>query len=516
MLKVLAVPNPIDESGVVKGAEPDVHSRMERLRERAQRERRARLAAEEILEAKSRELFLLNQTLERRVAERTHELEIAKEEAVALAERDQLTGLANRASLHSTLKKISAGETGPFVLLGIDLDHFKEVNDSLGHAAGDHLLREVARRFRGTLPKGSFIARVGGDEFAAVCFGAENIRDLDLICARIVSALSQPCFYRGYEMCVSASIGTALYPADARSIDDLLRYADLALYETKKSGRNGATRFSPIMSLRLEETRSLSVDLRNALLNGEVEPWYQPKINLSTGRPIGVEALARWNHPARGLVPPAVFVPIAEEHALVDELDRYMLLRASAEAAKWVAAGLIDHLSVNLSPRHIEKGDFLADIDLALEESGLPPAALEMEITENHFVNANAESLPKLARLAARGVTISLDDFGVGYSNLSYLRKIPLKTVKIDRSFTEDIEHCADSRAIIDAITRLAKAFGLNTVAEGIETARQLEIIRNLNCDEGQGFLFARPMPADACEAYLLSRRKNPQPWPML
>jgi diguanylate cyclase len=513
---MLAVPNSIDESGVAKGAESDILTRMERLRERAQRERRARLAAEEILEAKSRELFLLNQTLERRVAERTQELVSAKEEAVAIAERDQLTGLANRACLHSTLKKICVGETAPFVLLGIDLDHFKEVNDSLGHAAGDHLLREVARRFRGALPKGSFIARVGGDEFAAICFGAENIRDLDQICARTVAALSRPYFYLGYEMCVSASIGSALYPADARTSDDLLRYADLALYETKKNGRNGATRFTPILSFRLEETRILSVDLRNALLNGEVEPWYQPKINLSTGRPIGVEALARWYHPVRGFIPPTVFVPIAEEHALICELDRYVLQRASTQAATWVAAGLIDHLSVNLSPRHIEKSDFLGDIDLALEKSGLPPAALEMEITENHFVNANAESLPKLARLAARGVTISLDDFGVGYSNLSYLRKIPLKTVKIDRSFTEDIEHCADSRAIIDAITRLAKAFGLTTVAEGIETARQLEIIRNLNCDEGQGFLFARPMPAQACEAYLSSRRKDAQPWPML
>jgi len=210
----------------------------------------------------------------------------------------------------------------------------------------------------------------------------------------------------------------------------------------------------------------------------------------------------------RGFIPPTVFVRLAEEHGIIAELDRYMLLRATKETASWVAAGYIDHVSVNLSPRHIEKRDFLLDIDRALETSGLPAAALEMEITENHFVTANADSLPKLGQLAARGVAISLDDFGVGYSNLSYLRKIPLKTLKIDRSFTEDVDHCGDSRTIIDAITRLAKAFGLNTVAEGIETERQLEIIRDLNCNEGQGYLFAKPMPTTACEALLASRRK--------
>jgi diguanylate cyclase len=490
-------------------AADDMRLRMDRLRQRAERERKARIAAEEILEAKSRELFLLNQTLERRVAERTAQLQIAKERAIALAEIDQLTELANRASLHMRLDGAvseSAANRTPFALLAIDLDHFKEVNDSLGHAAGDFLLCEVAQRFRAVLPSSAFIARLGGDEFAALCFGRENLPAVDDICERLLGAVAEPYFYHGCELRVSASIGIALYPQDAATCAELLRFADLALYETKRRGKNGATKFDMEMRRLQEETRNLTNDLRAAIEQRSLDVWYQPKFDLSTRRPTGVEALARWRHPTLGFVSPSIFIPLAEEQGLIDELERHVLHVACETARRWIAAGYINHIAVNLSPRHLEKRCFLADVDEALARAQLAPGALELEITENHFATANADSLPKLATLVERGVAISLDDFGVGYSNLSYLLKIPLKTLKIDRSFTEEVDRSADARTIVDAIARLAKAFNLHTVVEGIETESQLEAARALNCHDGQGYLFAAPMPRDMCELFLAEK----------
>lgn len=495
----------------------DLQLRVERLRQRAERERKARIAAEEILEAKARELFLLNQTLERRVAERTAQLQRAKERATALAEIDQLTGLANRASLQWRLDDIERQgieNSEPFALLAIDLDRFKEVNDSLGHAAGDFLLCEVARRFRTVLPQSSFIARLGGDEFAALCFGIEHAAALQDICRRLVAAVSQPCFYHGCELRVSASVGVALYPQDAASGAELLRYADLALYETERNGKNGATNFNTEMSRLQEETRSLTNDLRCAIEHQRLEAWYQPKFDLATRRPTGVEALARWRHPVHGFIMPSIFVPLAEEQGLIAELERHVLRVACDVAKHWVAAGYINHIAVNLSPRHLEQPGFLNDVDEALARSGLAPSALELEITENHFATANADSLPKLAALVERGVAISLDDFGVGYSNLSYLLKIPLKTLKIDRSFTEQVGHSSDACTIIDAIARLAKAFNLHTVVEGVETEVQLEAVKKLGCCDGQGHLYAAPMPREMCELFLVEKQAQARALP--
>jgi diguanylate cyclase len=498
-----------DEPQATIGSVEELRRQAERLRQRAERERKARIVAEEILEAKSRELFLLNQTLEQRVAERTAQLEIAKERAIALAEIDQLTGLANRASLHLRLAEIETRNpcaNEPFALLAIDLDRFKEVNDTLGHAAGDFLLREIARRFRAVLPDETFIARLGGDEFAALCFGAQNIGTLYETCKTLVAEVARPSFYHGCELRVSASIGVALYPQDAETGPELLRCADLALYETKRMGKNGATKFDKEMRRLQEEARNLTHELRSAIEQRQIEVWYQPKFNLVTRRPTGVEALARWRHPVHGFVSPTIFVALAEEQGLIDALERHVLLVACETATRWIAAGYMTHIAVNLSPRHLEKLDFLQDVDDALAQSGLAPSALELEITENHFATANADSLPKLAALVARGVAISLDDFGVGYSNLSYLLKIPLKTLKIDRSFTEGVDRSADARTIVDAIVRLAKAFNLHTIVEGIETESQLNAVRLLNCEDGQGYLYAAPMPRGMCELFLAEK----------
>lgn len=480
--------------------------RSQRLRDRACRERAARAAAEEILEAKSRQLFLLNQTLERKVIERTSELEAERERAVSLAAHDALTNLSNRASLNGELLARTAnGEnaTEPFAMLAIDLDNFKEVNDHLGHAAGDDLLRQVADRFRAVLPGGSFIARLGGDEFTALCFGRQHIERVDDICRHLLKELSHPYWFGEREMRISASIGTACFPGDAATSIDLMRYADIALYATKRSGRNGHTAFHPRLLRDFEENRQLAADLRSAVANRQIVAWYQPKFDLGSARPIGVEVLARWDHPKRGPISPAVFVPLAEEIGLIRDLEWQIMTQSCAAAGAWIAAGYMDHVSVNLSPCHLKRPDFMSTIDDVLMESGIPPAALELEITENHFATADEDSLPKLAELADRGIAISLDDFGIGYSNLSYLLKIPLKTIKIDKTFVENLEYDNDSRTIVDAIIHLAAAFRLNVVAEGIETVGQKEALQALGCPQGQGFLFSRPMTHAECEAFL-------------
>jgi len=487
----------------------EIEWRNQRLRDRAHREREARIAAEEILEAKSRQLFHLNQTLERKVMERTSELSAAKEQALALAERDVLTNLPNRASLKRELASMTAssgGDSSPFVMLAIDLDNFKEVNDHLGHAAGDELLRQVADRFRAVLPGGTFIARLGGDEFTALCVGSLHIAEIDAICTRLLSELACPYWFGDREMRISASIGTARYPCDAKTIVDLLRFADIALYATKRGGRNGHTRFHPRLLRDFEENRQLAADLRSAIANGQICAWYQPKFDLHSAKPTGVEVLARWDHPQRGPISPSVFVPLAEEIGLIRDLEWHIMVQSCASAATWIAAGYLDHVSVNLSPCHLRRADFMATIDAVLEQTGIPPKALELEITENHFATADEESLPKLAQLVARGISISLDDFGVGYSNLSYLLKIPLKTIKIDRTFVENIEQDDDSRTIVDAIINLARAFKLNVVAEGIETEGQRQALLSLGCPQGQGFWFSRPMSRFDCELFFLSR----------
>jgi diguanylate cyclase len=453
---------------------------------------------------------MLNQTLERKVMERTAELHAAKEQAVALAERDTLTDLYNRASLNEELVRrtaVDAATAEPFVALAIDLDNFKEVNDHLGHAAGDDLLRQVADRFRAVLPGESFIARLGGDEFTVLCSDHSHSGSIDEICAELLTGLARPYWFGDREMRISASIGTARFPRDAATCTDLMRFADIALYATKRSGRNGHTRFHTRLLRDFEENRQLAADLRSAVANREITAWYQPKFDLCTSKPIGVEVLARWNHPNRGAISPAVFVPLAEEIGLIRDLEWQIMAQSCTAASAWIAAGYMDHVSVNLSPCHLKRPDFMATMDAVLAESNISPSALELEITENHFATADEDSLPKLAELASRGIAISLDDFGVGYSNLSYLLKIPLKAIKIDKTFVDDIEFDNDSRTIVDAIIHLAAAFKLNVVAEGIETVGQKEALQALGCPQGQGYLFSKAMSRADCELFLKNSR---------
>ena len=422
-----------------------------------------------------------------------------------MAHHDALTGLPNRVLFHERLDEALLRvrrDRDKFAVLYLDLDEFKNVNDTLGHAAGDKLLMAAAERLRTCLRGSDMVARFGGDEFAVLQMGLAGPPEAGILAERIVTLLSEPYDIEGQQVVIGTSVGIALAPADGETSDQLLRNADMALYQAKEDGRRTFCFFQPGMGAILRAHHTLELDLRNALAAGEFELYYQPLVTLETGVISGFEALLRWHHPVRGMAAPAVFIPLAEEIGLIVPIGEWVLRQACAEASAWP-----DDLKVAVNLFQFKKGNLPQVVFATLASTGLPAARLELEITESLFLAESKTNLATLRRLHELGVSISMDDFGTGYSGLSYLRAFPFDKIKIDRSFISELGESGDCLAIIQAVINLGSNLGIPTLAEGVETETQLAWLREAGCTEMQGYLFSRPVPASEIAA-LLSRRR--------
>ncbi|KQV52762.1 hypothetical protein ASC95_08060 [Pelomonas sp. Root1217] len=430
-------------------------------------------------------------------------------ELLRLTDQDTVTGLANRHQFHRRLALYlgGGGPISPCTVLLLDLDCFKQVNDSLGHAAGDHLLAAVGERLRDSLAarrgNGDLVARLGADEFAVLLRGELSPEAMQRLGKQLRSALRVPVAIDGNEIDVRVSIGAACAPRHAQAVDPLLRAADLALFAAKAAGRDRLVLYEPALQQAAQDRLALLADLRLALDAGQLEMHYQPQIELATGKLRGFEALMRWRHPVRGLVPPAVFIPLAEDSGLIIAIGAWALLIACRDAARWPGELRV---AVNVSALQFERSPIEQHVLEALERSRLPADRLEIELTESALLKDSQHAIDLLTRLRALGVRTALDDFGTGFSSLAYLRRLPLDQLKIDRAFIADLDHPRagpTARAIVAAIHDLAEALGLHTVAEGIETAEQHQVLTELGCSLGQGFLFAQALPRDATQAFV-------------
>jgi diguanylate cyclase (GGDEF)-like protein len=425
----------------------------------------------------------------------------AEAHVARLASEDPLTGLPNRRVFRTALDQISrqqeTGETSDkqeFAVLFLDLDRFKVVNDTLGHRIGDNLLQEVAKRLKGVLRMEDVLARLGGDEFAIVVRRVESRAGLATLANRLVEAVVQPYEINDYRIRSSVSIGIAVGPDDGRNADDLLMAADLALYSVKGTNRGTFQFYHSSMNKDLNDRRQIELDLREAIERKELELHYQPIINVRRNIVSGFEALARWRHPDKGMVPPAVFIPVAEDSGLIVPLGEWAMMEACRNAARW--PGDLN-VSVNLSPVQFTAPNLFEMIEHTLAETGLAPHRLELEITERIFMEDTENTLATLRRIKQLGVRIALDDFGTGYSSLSYLRSFPFDKIKIDRAFVSDLSERNEHVVIVQAVVSIARALGMTTTAEGVETEAQHQFLSALGCDEVQGYLFSAPVPVD-------------------
>ncbi|MGQ7791071.1 putative bifunctional diguanylate cyclase/phosphodiesterase [Faunimonas sp. B44] len=412
-----------------------------------------------------------------------------------LAHHDALTGLPNRVrfreELDGALLRVRRGER--IAVLCLDLDHFKAVNDTLGHPVGDGLLKAVAGRIEEKVRETDIIARLGGDEFAIVQVGLQTPDEASALAQRIITALSSPYEVDGHQVVIGTSIGIALAPADSEDADQLLKSADMALYRAKTDGRGVFRYFEPAMDSRMQARRALELDLRKALTNGEFEIHYQPLVNIETHTITAFEALLRWPHPKRGMVPVPDFIALAEEIGLIGQIGAWVLKEACCEAVKWPED---IRLAVNLSPCQFKNRPLVFDVMAALGQSGLAPSRLELEITETVMLQDTEATIATLHELRRLGVRISMDDFGTGYSSLSYLRTFPFDKIKIDRSFVQALPEDTSSSAIIRAVADLSAGLGMSATAEGVENEEQLARLRAEGCREVQGYLFSAARPA--------------------
>ena len=424
-----------------------------------------------------------------------------------MATHDSLTGLPNRALLHERLSQTPLGKSDRdpervTALLLIDLDRFKDVNDTLGHAAGDMLLRLVAERLRSHLSDLCFAARLGGDEFAVLVRDTSH-DETAALAKEIFRALVAPYELDGHPANVGASVGIALAPFDGADPDSLLRSADLALYRAKSQGRGGVVFFDSEMTALADRRRALEIELREALILGQFEAHYQPQFKLMTGQATGAEALIRWRHPARGLVAPGEFISFAEEVGLIGPIGEWIMRQACRDAAQWSDE---IRVAVNLSAVQL-RNDHLVDMVMsAVVAAGISPTRLELEVTESVLLENTETTLRTLRRLRELGIRICLDDFGTGYSSLSYLRSFPFDKIKIDRSFVQEVALNAHAAGIVQAVAGLGASLGMETTAEGVETAEQLDLVRAKGCTEVQGFYFSPPRPVAELAALFGSR----------
>lgn len=425
----------------------------------------------------------------------------AEQELQFVAAHDALTGLPNRATLQRDLAraiKRSYRTQKRFAVMFIDLDRFKRINDTLGHGIGDALIKACGERLSRALREDDTVARFGGDEFVLLLENLSNASDAVVLAERALASCAKPFVIDGHELLVTASIGVSIYPEDGADPETLLKNADTAMYRAKDRGTGTFQFYAPQMNAQGVERLRLEGALRHAMARGELALHYQPKMNLCTQGIVGVEALMRWQHPELGMISPLQFIPIAEENGLIEAMGKWALEKACADARAWQARGLpAVQMSVNLSPRQLSSPTLLADIGEILNDTGLDPSLLELEITESAMMKNPEHAAVLLQQIRDLGIGLAIDDFGTGYSSLSYLRRFPLTTVKIDRSFINDLSHNADAQALTDGIITLAHGLRMKVVAEGVETEAQLAHLRTRGCDEIQGYWLCKPMPAD-------------------
>ncbi len=435
------------------------------------------------------------------------ERKAAEQRILNLAHYDSLTGLPNRALLADRMRvaiKRAARQSTRLAVLFVDLDRFKPINDSLGHDIGDQLLKGVAERMQASVRSVDTISRVGGDEFVILLSEIETTDDTARVAEKLIRGLSQPYAIDGHELLITASVGICIYPDNGKQSNVLLRNADAAMYSAKEAGRNRYQFYSDDMTVRTIERLSLEHDLRGAAQRGEIFIVYQPQIELATRRIIGAEVLMRWQHPVYGSISPARFIPIAEDSGLILVIGEWILGEACRQVRQWRDSGLLDIcVSVNVSAVQFRQGDFVKVVERALEESGISPNSLELELTESVVMQGVELSVQKLREIEALGVRVAIDDFGTGHSSLSYLRQFTVDRLKIDQSFVHELPGNADAEAIAGAIVAMGLSLGLRIIAEGVETEAQAQFLQKVLCKEGQGYLYARPMTANEFEGWV-------------
>lgn len=441
--------------------------------------------------------------------DRADEKKRADERIEYLASHDSLTNLPNRETFNELLRhaiEMADRHQRQIAVLFIDLDRFKVINDSLGHDAGDILLVEVADRLRSRLRASDVVARLGGDEFVVILEETAARDDVEQVAGELLSALSQPLQLRGHECHTSASIGIAMYPDDGSDVQTLTKNADMAMYLAKEDGKNGFRFFSKEIKTQSIERLTLESALRRALERDQFSLHYQPKVDMVSGQITGVEALLRWMHPELGQVSPGQFIPLAEETGLIVPIGRWVLGEACAQNMAWQRRGLRPvTMAVNLSPRQFADEHLLHDVDEALLASGMSPVLLQLEVTESMVMRNVSRAIRVLDAIQNRGIRLAIDDFGTGYSSMSLMKQFPIDTIKVDRSFVRDLAHDTEDQAIAQAIISMGKALGMTVIAEGVETVEQREFLRQHACDEMQGFLFSKPLPADELAQLLRS-----------
>ncbi|WP_395407268.1 EAL domain-containing protein [Pseudoduganella sp. UC29_106] len=424
-----------------------------------------------------------------------------------LAHHDPLTQLPNRLLFHDRLQHAiqrTTRDNEQLALLFIDLDRFKNVNDTLGHHVGDELLKQVAQALSDKLREGDTLARLGGDEFIVLLENVDGQYGASLVAEKLVGMFEQPFMVAGHELFVTCSVGISLFPADASDLNMLIRNADVAMYQAKARGRNGYRFYAPSMTGEGVERLRLETFLRRSIEKEEVFLNYQPQVEIDTGRLIGVEALVRWNHPELGLVPPIRFIPLAEDTGFINQLGKWVLYEACRQMVRWQEGGLVvPKIAVNLSAKQFERGSMVAMVRDILAETGLEPHRLQLEVTESLIMNTG-DALAFINDLHAVGVSLAIDDFGTGYSSLAYLKQMPVQTLKIDRSFIKDISTDVNDEAIAIAIIQLGKSMNLSVIAEGVETDEQAAFLLRHGCNQAQGYFYSRPvMPEDLLQRWL-------------
>jgi diguanylate cyclase (GGDEF)-like protein/PAS domain S-box-containing protein len=423
------------------------------------------------------------------------------------AEHDYLTGLPNRMLLNDRIGQAIASaqrRKKQVAVLFLDLDGFKHINDSLGHPIGDKLLQSIAKRLTATVRGADTVSRQGGDEFVVLLADLSHADDAVIMAARMLRTVAESHCVDPHDLHVTTSIGVSIYPDDGLDAETLIKNADTAMYQAKENGRQSYQFFKPAMNARAVERQSIEESLRRALDRREFAIHYQPKICMRTGLITGAEALIRWTHPVRGTISPAQFIPVAEDCGLIVPIGRWVLREACRQAREWLKAGLATTtMAVNVSAMEFQDEGFLANLTLILKETGLDPRALELELTESALMKRVEATAAILRTLKESGVQVAVDDFGTGYSSLSYLRKFPIDSLKIDQSFVRQIGSGADDAAIVTAVISMARSLKLRVVAEGVETAKELEFLKVHECDEAQGYYFGRPMPAPQFAALL-------------
>ncbi len=443
------------------------------------------------------------------VARDVTERKIAEETINFQAYHDLLTKLPNRALLRDRLNLAinqAKREEESLAVMFLDLDRFKNINDSLGHMIGDELLQQVSIRLKECIRAGDTLARFGGDEFTLMLPKLQHPReDAGKLAEKISKKLKQPFNVDGHELYVSASIGIALYPQDGTNMDNLIKHADVAMYHVKGQGKNGYQFYSNEMNAPYIKKLSLDTGIHRALDNDEFTLVYQPQINIRSGEIVGVETLLRWNHPEHGTIPPAEFIPFAEESGLIIDIGHWVLKTACAELSRWRMAGLPEiRMAINISARQLMEEDIVDNILDIIKDYDIPGHCLELEITENAIMDDMDSVIRKLKELSQHKINIAIDDFGTGYSSLSYLHKLPIQTLKIDRTFLKESRINKGDNTIVNTIVAMAKGLNLNVIAEGVESQSQLDYLREIDCTEAQGFLFGKPLPPDVISQLLI------------